>query len=84
MGVIRGLPKASVRRDTENSNRSSLLMSSPESLTSIVICFFIIDPKKFFISIVIRMTNEIEPSLIRVWGKDNENSPNFVEELGEF
>lgn len=30
------------------------------------------------------MTNEIEPSLIRVWGKDNENSPNFVEELGEF
>jgi len=30
------------------------------------------------------MTNEIEPSLIRVWGKDNENSPNFVEELEEF
>ena len=84
MGVIRGLPKASVRRGTENSNRSSLLMSSPESLRSIVICFFIIDPKKFFILIVIRMTNEIEPSLIRVWGKDNENSPNFVEELEEF
>ena len=59
-------------------------MSSPESLTSISSCFFIIDPKKFFILIVIRMTNEIEPSLIRVWGKDNENSPNFVEELGEF
>ena len=34
--------------------------------------------------IVIPMTSEIEPSLIRVWGKDNENSPNFVEELGEF
>lgn len=59
-------------------------MSNPESLTSIAICFFIIDPKKFFILIVIRMTNEIEPSLIRVWGKDNENSPNFVEELEEF
>ena len=49
MGVIRGLPKASVRRDTENSNKSSLLMSSPELLTSIAICFLIIDPKKFFI-----------------------------------
>ena len=34
--------------------------------------------------IVIPMTSEIEPSLIRVWGKDNEKSPNFVEELGEF
>ncbi len=34
--------------------------------------------------IVIPMTSEIEPSLIRVWGKDNENSPNLVRVLGEF
>lgn len=30
------------------------------------------------------MTIEIEPSLIRVWGKDNEKSPNLVRKLGEF